>query len=477
MKSKNHTAEPADDRIDAGYVRVSTETQAEEGYSVGAQSDKLNAFCALKEYHNIRLYVDGGWSGSNLERPQMRQLIDDIHAGKIRRVVVYKLDRLSRSQKDTLFLIEDVFLPNQVDFVSLAENIDTSTAYGRAMIGILSAFAQLERENIFMRTRMGMVERVKQGYWMGGGRTPFGYDYDRVQGTLVPNADAVKVREMYELYIRGYSAGRLARLYGVQNERLITQILQRKSNTGIIVYKGEEYQGKHTPLISTETYLLAMQKMRERAVVRTTSAAHLLSGLCLCGHCGAKLRYLRWGKAGYKLSCYSHDKSKTHLVRDPDCPNENVWAEDVEAVVLRDLFQLSADLTDKDWGTAHTLVSPCALLEQRIHSCKAKMKRLYNLYAACEDDTLLETIQENKSELAALSEQLSAEQKHQTRAKHLHEISKQMLDIGQNWTQMTSAEKQSIIRDCVDKIIVKDGKLDVFYKLETPVAMQNETSA
>mgnify|MGYP000115545440 CR=1 FL=1 len=138
------------------YLRVSTEAQADEGYSLAAQAEKLEAYCRMKGIDRFTQYVDGGFSGSNLSRPAVTQLI---RCGEVERVVVYKLDRLSRSQKDTLYLIEDVFAPHGVDFVSINENIDTGTPYGRAMIGILSAFAQLERENIFLRTRMGMVER------------------------------------------------------------------------------------------------------------------------------------------------------------------------------------------------------------------------------------------------------------------------------------------------------------------------------
>ena len=167
------------------YLRVSTEAQADEGYSLAAQAEKLEAYCRMKGIGAFRRYVDGGFSGSNLTRPAVTELIEAIRGGAVERVVVYKLDRLSRSQKDTLYLIEDVFLPNGVDFVSINENIDTGSPYGRAMIGILSAFAQLERENIFLRTRMGMVERVKQGYWPGGGKVPFGYDYDAAQGMRV----------------------------------------------------------------------------------------------------------------------------------------------------------------------------------------------------------------------------------------------------------------------------------------------------
>ena len=147
MKSKDNEG------VRALYVRVSTEAQAEEGYSVGAQTERLQSYCKAMGWAKTELYVDGGFSGSNLERPEMQRLIGDVKSGKTAAVLVYKLDRLSRSQKDTLYLIEDVFIPNDVDFISLNESIDTSTPYGRAMIGILSAFAQLERENIACEPR------------------------------------------------------------------------------------------------------------------------------------------------------------------------------------------------------------------------------------------------------------------------------------------------------------------------------------
>src|SRR5699024_6688507 len=201
------------------YVRVSTKEQL-EGYSIESQKERLLAYAKSKDYTVVKTYVDGGYSGSNTDRPAMQEMINNIK--NVDAVVVFKLDRLSRSQKDTLYLIEDVFLPNGVDFISLNESIDTSTPYGRAMIGILSAFAQLERENIYLRTRMGMVERVRQGYWMGGGGVPFGYDYDQTAGILVPNADAPRVRQMYDLYLKGWSAQRIADRMGLKYDKLVT---------------------------------------------------------------------------------------------------------------------------------------------------------------------------------------------------------------------------------------------------------------
>ena len=126
------------------YIRVSTDAQFEEGYSVEAQKQMLEGYCASKGIKNYEFYIDGGFTGSNIERPEMQRLVDEVKRGLISGVVVYKLDRLSRSQKDTLYLIEDVFNPHQTSFTSLNENMDTSTPMGRAMLGILSAFAQLK---------------------------------------------------------------------------------------------------------------------------------------------------------------------------------------------------------------------------------------------------------------------------------------------------------------------------------------------
>ena len=142
-------------KIAAIYIRVSTDIQAEEGYSIEAQKEQLTAYCVSKGIKNYDYYIDGGWSGSNIDRPEMQRLIKDVKDDKISHVIVYKLDRLSRSQKDTLYLIEDVFNPHNVDFVSLNESMDTSTPMGRLMLGILSAFAQLERENIAHRLNRG----------------------------------------------------------------------------------------------------------------------------------------------------------------------------------------------------------------------------------------------------------------------------------------------------------------------------------
>ena len=104
-------------RWHALYLRVSTDAQYEEGYSIEAQMKKLDQWCRLHDVKQYEFYIDGGYSGSNLKRPEMERMIADIKAGFVEAVVVYKLDRISRSQKDTIYLLEDVFIPNQTGFI------------------------------------------------------------------------------------------------------------------------------------------------------------------------------------------------------------------------------------------------------------------------------------------------------------------------------------------------------------------------
>ena len=186
MESYNPVLNKGGNNIKAGlYARVSTDSQL-EGYSIDAQKEFLISYAKSKDYTEFEFYIDGGYSGKDLNRPAIQRLIEDCKNHKIDAVFVFKLDRISRSQRDTLYLIEEVFNKYDVSFISMRENFDTSSPFGKAMIGVLSVFAQLERETILERTRIGLKKRAEAGLWRGGGKIPFPYRYDRNTGTLVP---------------------------------------------------------------------------------------------------------------------------------------------------------------------------------------------------------------------------------------------------------------------------------------------------
>jgi len=455
MQNKTHAAI---------YIRVSTDHQREEGYSIDAQKEMLEAHCVSKGIKHYEYYIDGGFTGSNIERPEMQRLIRDVKCGKVCHVVVYKLDRLSRSQKDTLYLIEDVFNPNGVDFISMQESMDTSTPLGRLMLGILSAFAQLERENIMERTRMGMRKRVESGLWPGGGNTPYGYDYDKEQGILVPNADAEKVRKIYELYLAGHSTGKIADMLGFKYDRLVYQILSRKSNAGYIQYNGEEYRGRHEPIVSLETYEEAMQYRKERSVKKVSESKHLFTGLLYCGKCGAKMRYQKWGKTDSKIICYSQD-NKPHLVKDPNCDNQRLWASVMEDVVVRDLLGFSFALSQKESKEISNM-SLLDMLHDQYNHATVKLRRLYDLYSSGGDEVLLQSIDDAKKEMAKIQTQIESEtekSKSQDRMRRMH---KEVSSLTDAWAYMTTKEKKCVANACINKITLLDGAIHLDYNLD-----------
>lgn len=183
------------------YTRVSTAEQAKEGFSIEEQERKCKAAIESKGWQYAGTFSDPGISGRTMDRPGLRAMIEGIRSGEVEAVFIYKLDRLSRKQKDTMSLIEDVILKNDVALVSLNETLDTSTPWGRAMIGILSSFNQMESENIQMRTAMGREAKANKGGYAGG-KPPIGYRAENGQLVIVPE-EAEIVRLVFKLRKEG----------------------------------------------------------------------------------------------------------------------------------------------------------------------------------------------------------------------------------------------------------------------------------
>ena len=271
------------------YPRVSSHEQV-EGYSIGEQIDRLTKYCEAMGWEIYKIYTDPGYSGGNIERPGLQEMLKDIKAGKVDKVVVYKLDRLSRSQKDTMMLIEDEFLAYGVDFVSMSENFDTSTPFGRAMIGILAVFAQLERENIKERTMIGKEARAKEGKWGGGSSEPVGYDYDPVTEELnINDYEAMQIREAAELFLKGAPMRTICRefaekcyTYRGQSGRVslwdpkrLKYVFANKLYIGFMKHGENWYPGSHTPILEVETFERLQKLLDQRAEM---SAQHKQKG-------------------------------------------------------------------------------------------------------------------------------------------------------------------------------------------------------
>ena len=288
--------------------------------------------------------------------PGIAALADGVRAGEFDVVLVYKLDRLSRSQRDTLELIEDVFMPNNTDFVSMQEAFDTTTIYGRAMLGVLSVFSQMERSTIAERTLMGRAGRAEDGYWHGGGTDPIGYDY--IDGELVINEEeAAQVRDVYEMYAAGFSVSEISRRMDGRRTKhgdwshtsTVGNVLDNPLYAGTIHFDGVRGTGRHTPLVSPD--LDRKVKARRSRLQRAEAAgdsAFLLTSMIYCESCGARYFPNKRPNGRVVYSCHSRAKKNKKMVRDPNCKAPHIPVEDLDAMVVYEVMNLAANPAQVD---------------------------------------------------------------------------------------------------------------------------------
>lgn len=342
------------------YTRVSTQEQI-NGFSLDEQTERMKKYSEAMGWDVYGVYTDAGFSGSNTERPALQRLIRDVENHRIDRVLVYKLDRLSRSQKDTLLLIEDVFLAHGCDFVSMSENFDTSTPFGRAMIGVLAVFAQLERDQIKERMMMGKEASVRQGGYQGGRFIPIGYN----KGFIPDTYESMLIREVYSMASRGLSPYAIAdsmnergltHKYGEWNNQSVRRVLESKTYLGFKKYRGEWYPS-HEPIITQDEWdrVQTMRELsRERHNVylnRSGRATTYLGGFLWCGQCGAKYAKnttTKTRKDGTKLvyekfSCNSRVGRIKRLVTDPDCHNRHWDVQELTDLIFGEIRKLALD--------------------------------------------------------------------------------------------------------------------------------------
>lgn len=408
------------------YVRVSTTSQAEEGYSIEEQIDKLESYCKIKDWTVYKVYTDGGFSGSNTERPALERLIKDADRKKFDTVLVYKLDRLSRSQKDTLFLIEDVFIKNGIEFLSLQENFDTSTPFGKAMIGLLSVFAQLEREQIKERMQLGKLGRAKAGKSMMWAKTSYGYDYHKETGTMTINlVQSLAIKFIFESYLSGRSITKLRDDLNEKfqkekpwNYRAVRGILGNPVYCGYNQFMGDIYKGNHEPIISKEDFDKTQEelKIRQRTAAenvnpRPFQAKYMLSGIAQCGYCLAPLKILMgmYRKDGTRLVKYECHQRHPRKLRGVTTYNDNkkcdsgfYLKDELEAFVLKEVNKLQHDseYLESILSDNHKESIDRESYQKQIRELSKKLSRLNDLYI--DDRITLEELQSKSSEFQSM---------------------------------------------------------------------------
>lgn len=349
------------------YTRKSTEEGLDQAFnSLDAQREACEAYATSQRHEGWRVldtrYDDGGFSGGNLTRPALQRLLADIKAGDVDLVVVYKIDRLTRSLMDFSKLVE-VFDQHQTSFVSVTQHFNTTSSMGRLTLNVLLSFAQFEREVTGERIRDKVAASKRKGMWMGG-PVPLGYSLaDKM--LVVNDEEAALVRRIFERYCalgcvqslkheldRAGTQGRL-RLQRDGTTRTVPfsrgglyAILNRRAYLGKVHHKGEWFAGQHIAIVSTDLWQRVQTKLEknrhERKLGTNVTNGSLLAGMVIDG-AGHRLIATHTTKGGKRYRYYLNRRQDGHA---KDDKRTCLPAHDVERVATEQWLRLltAADL-------------------------------------------------------------------------------------------------------------------------------------
>lgn len=469
--------------IVAIYARVSSQDQVDEGYSIEEQQRRLKALAEARDWTVYKTYVDPGFSGSNIDRPAIQALITDAKNHKFDMVMIYKLDRLSRSQKDTMYILEDVLLPNNVDLLSISESFDTSTPFGRAMIGILSVFAQLERENIRERTTMGRRARISKGY-NHSSSPALGYTFKEGTNNLIKNPyEALIVKDIFDWFVNGESikgiSVKIGDKYGNNirqwRNTLVRRILRNPVYIGKVCIGEEMFDGIHEPIIDDQVFYKAQELLkRNKELDRRTYAFstatgvadHLLTNILYCGDCGARMSYNKVSKNISRYLCYSISKRNKSMIKSENCSNRlyPFTAEQLEQIIIGEISKLAMD-PDYIAETikASTPEDTTAPIQGRIDDVNKQISKLLDLYQLGFTDLgqITEKLTSLKDEKEKLEKQLSQETV--TRSYSPGEVKEMLEDFNEIMEYGSPEELHRIIHTLINKIVILNDDIKIYW--------------
>ncbi len=344
IKCAIYTRKSNEEGLEKEFNTLEAQRNAGENYILS----QIHQGWTLVEKH----YDDGGYSGGNMNRPALQELLEDIRKGEVNMIVVYKIDRLTRSLLDFSKMIE-VLDTYHCSFVSVTQNFNTADSMGRLMLNVLLSFAQFEREISGERIRDKVAMSRKKGMWTGG-RVPLGYDVENKK--LVVNEKEVKiVRKIFDLFNNGYDLLQICdelkslnmhpkQFKSKESPRefkpaYLDYILHNPIYIGLMPFKGQTYQGQHEAIISEEDFKKAASA--KKSFVRTKQTMPnegLLNNLLECGCCESKMRISSTQKAGKRYRYYVSIKALKGGYR--DCELKSIPAGEIETLILKQIAPL-----------------------------------------------------------------------------------------------------------------------------------------
>ena len=443
------------------YTRVSTLEMSQEGYSLAAQLKRLEAFCVSQNWNVQKVYREEGVSAKNMERPELQKLLKELDQFDV--VLVYKLDRLSRSVIDVNLLLEQ-FEKHNVSFKSATEPYDTSSAQGRMFINIIASLAQFERQQLSERTHMGMTQSAEEGK-RNGGRAPFGYKSE--EGKLIINEDEAKwVRWIFDTFkLKGKSViatelnrkGIRSRTGTMWNGSMIDYLVRnpvyygamrwnyRKKN-GARTYEEIVVPADHEPIISKEEFdeISSMRKTR-RQKGHKGHVIYPFSGILKCSRCGKNLIGGKRKRAdGSIYRFYKCTGRFTYGICDMP-----VIAEDT----VEDKFIRSIDIADVEIEVPNEEAVNVAEIQSEISRVRGRMERLEELYIEGDipKKKYREKLEDEKEKETALMQSLSTSEN----AASPDMIREMVNGIKDNWSALQLEDKKKAVHSIFSSITVE----------------------
>lgn len=446
------------------YSRYSTHNQ-DGNYSIDIQLERMKALCQSKGWEVSEEFIDAAYSGSNMERPALKEMLNRLNEFDI--VMVYRLDRLSRSQRDTMTLIQDYFLKSDTAFVSVSETLDTTTPFGMAMIGILAVFAELERATITERMQSGIQKRIEAGYrQLGGNKMPTGYKRGQDENgkgiLLIDEIDSIWVQRVYDLYENYHSVTAVQRELKKEGYRFrkfstILQVLRNPLYIGKIKYQNKIYEGVHEPIISNEQFERVQKSVnRIRGANQGKVKESLFSGLVKCGICNEvytayKYRVKSKNKDYYVQSYVCRNKRFRHEY-DYRCENRNIKNNYLEEIFIEQLTNRISGKPSVD--NTNRRKKNYALAIKQINE---RINRLIDLYeeGSIDKNTLNTRLEQRNNEKMMLLNEAELEKEEIQNKQELKELKDSIL----GFDALKFEQKRYIVESLVECIEIHEKEI------------------
>ena len=480
-----YTRKSHEDGLELEFNSLDAQREAAENYIA---SQKENGWVALPEH-----YDDGGFSGGNMERPALKRLMEDVKAGKIDIILLYKMDRLSRSLLDFMKLNE-MLEQHNVSFVSVTQDINTSTSSGRMMLNILMTFAEFERAILAERIRDKIAAAKRRGKYCGGSPV-LGYDPDSEKKLAINEAEAEIVRYIFDRYPELGSAKKLAAGLNAKGWRTknwtsgkghthggktwntshIYRLLNNQLYLGKVTHHDKTFPGEHEAIISRKQWdkvheLFESGSHGKRRRRKQSEMNSPLRGLVRCGHCGGAMAptYSTKGKVRYAYYFCQKDSKRAVSI----CPVKRIPGGDIEKAVLQQLsavFRTPALMAktilkarESERIERESLLAGKADLEKKLEKIRGE------IIAFPEGEfpgktARIEAATNLAREFEEVNKQLS---QHDANVLKEEDVSNVFSDIESLWEMLFPAERYRLMRLMVDNIVIREDMINIILKTD-----------